>query len=74
MHQFSLQVGSVSQVSFVVVKCVVQVGDRTVCTQTVDTDQSTQPKTYKFKSQETALLPFITFHVFIIFLSACLST
>lgn len=34
MHQFSLQVGSVSQMSLVVVKCVVQVGDWSVCTQT----------------------------------------
>lgn len=34
VHQFSLQVGSVSQMSLVVVKCVVQVGDWAVCTQT----------------------------------------
>lgn len=37
VHQFSLQVCSVSQVSFVVVKCVVQVGDWAVCNQTVNT-------------------------------------
>lgn len=31
VHQLSLQVGSVSELSLIVVQCVVQVGDRSVC-------------------------------------------
>ena len=34
MHKLPLQIGSVSQMSLVVVKCVVEVGDWAVCTQT----------------------------------------
>lgn len=33
VHQLSLQVGSVSELSLIVVKCVVQVGDRSVCSE-----------------------------------------
>lgn len=34
MNQFSLEVGSVSQVSLIVVKGVVQVGHRAICKET----------------------------------------
>lgn len=63
MHQFSLQVCSVSQMSFVVVKCVVQVGDWAVCKHTTaSTDQCTQIMVNRYDFFHEMVLPLLFIH------------